>query len=273
MLVVSISCIFILIRWNIGSTGMAVIAGVILFFCLLFVYRQSRISSELNILKSHIAGAPDQDTMSNELLSELKVQFDAEAQQNFLARQKNELFANRFNDLEERIRFLENKQEEATAKSNLIMDSLGPLDDVAKNITDAKLKRPDKTTLQAALKGENLNIHLQPIVKMPSRSPEFFDAFMRLQIGDKEYLDNVEFRKFANDGGLLPVIDSKTLFSSTRILKTLAGLKKQAGLFCTISGKTLSDSNVFPKILQFLKTNKKLKKSLIIGITHGICWQ
>ena len=99
---------------------------------------------------------------------------------------------------------------------------------------------------------KSLNMHLQPIIELPSRRPAYFDAFMRLNSADGEFVDQAEFRKLADAAGLMPSIDKKIVFSAIRMVRKLNLLKKKAGVFCQISPVSLDNAHNFREIFSFL---------------------
>lgn len=126
-----------------------------------------------------------------------------------------------------------------------------------------------KINLKNALASGGLTMHLQPIVDLPDRQPVHYEAFMRLQMKNGDFLDANQFIKVAKKGGLMPMIDKKVLFSSVRMLRTLEVLKKKAGLFCNISAETLGDARTFREIANFLQANIALKSSLVFEISQA----
>ena len=276
--IVAVSATFLLIRAQFTSIGLAIIFGVILFFCLLFIHRQFRITREIAFLKNHIVEAPESATNTAALLTGLNAKIEQEAKSSFQLGQNHGVFSTRLTELEERIQLLESGQAKMATGSPAALPHIHAAQFAETSLEDEiqdkqppkteKKNKPKKATLEAALKSDKLSMHLQPIVQLPSRSPKFFDAFMRLQTGDKEYLDNSEFSKLAEEGGLIPTIDTKIIFSSIRMIKTLTSLKKQTGMFCKISKKTLSGTTAFANIIQYLEANKDLSQSLVFSLTH-----
>ena len=123
-----------------------------------------------------------------------------------------------------------------------------------------------KSDLKDVLSSNSLNMHLQPIVDFQSRKPVFFDAFMRLSKGKDTYLEQKQFIQLAEQGGLMPSIDKKVMFSSIRMLHKLSAQKKRAGVICPISTMTLQSRNDFEEIVVHLSANTHFADSLLIEI-------
>ncbi|MGI9366704.1 MAG: EAL domain-containing protein [Rhizobiaceae bacterium] len=127
-------------------------------------------------------------------------------------------------------------------------------------------EKPDRRILPSKLDEKSLNMHLQPIVELPSRRPLYFDAFMRLGTTEGQFLGQKEFVKLAEAAGLPAKIDKKVIFSAVRMVRKLNRLKKQAGVFCAVSPTTLLSQENFSEILRFLKANSSIAGSIIIEI-------
>ncbi len=125
-----------------------------------------------------------------------------------------------------------------------------------------------RTTKPVVLNEKSLNMHLQPIVELPSRRPAYFDAFMRLSSSDGEFVEQSEFRNLVETAGLTATIDKKVVFSSVRMVRKLNLLKKRAGVFCSLSPKSLLNLHSFREITGFLEANASLRQSLIIEMNN-----
>ncbi|MEM9734400.1 MAG: EAL domain-containing protein [Pseudomonadota bacterium] len=130
-------------------------------------------------------------------------------------------------------------------------------------------REEDRKALKSALTDNRLNLHLQPIVGLPNRSPLYYEAFMKLQDGGSVHMDGRRFLRMAEDGGLMPMIDAKVIFSSVRMLRTLSSMKKKAGLFCNLSPKTLADKRTFNQIIAFLEGNGALAGALVFEVNQS----
>lgn len=275
VLVISVAVSLFLFRYNILDQFQSTLAGMALFFGFIVLQRQADFSRELKTLRHHAdnmtEGSVDAEKL-DEFVQEVKDHVSSGTAAAAIETEKlrSELVAAelRLTTLEQSGNVLNN----SVLKSDEPPESPAPkasLDPYA--IEEAEAERPDnrlKQNLKAALDGDNLTMHLQPIVELPNRTPAFFEAFMRLKTGEKEYLDHPEFARFAEEGGLTSMIDKKVLFSSARMLMTLNAQKKKAGLFCKLSTSSLSDAKTFSEVINFLETNIALKSSLVLELTQ-----
>ena len=130
------------------------------------------------------------------------------------------------------------------------------------------MKALSRVNLKDALSNDGLSLHLQPVVELPTRQPVHYEAFMRLQMKNGDFLDAGQFMKVAEKGGMMPAIDKKVVFSAVRMLRTLAVLKKRAGLFCNLSSATLANARTFKDFENLMQANTSLADSLVFEITQ-----
>ncbi len=268
--VISVSLAILLVRFEFSKPLGAILFGLAVFFGFLFLQRQNALARDVKAVKANtfdLAAYENNLQQKIEKMSQQNIALDQDTIST--TEQGNIVIQDRLRALEKRLGVLEN------AASILPSASMAPFHQAAENIEtdenadEKKIAKLDKAKLKDALKPENLQMHLQPIVALPSRTPIYFDAFMRLKTDANDYLDGYDFHRLAEDGGLLPTIDTKILFSSVRLIRTLKSLKKSsgfAGLFCSISARTLEDSKAYKQILDFLEANQSIKKSLILEV-------
>ncbi len=118
------------------------------------------------------------------------------------------------------------------------------------------------TAIQSIIESENLELHLQPIVELTTRKPEFYDAALRMKSNDGEYLRPEQLTASASRENLMPQLDHKAIFGSVRMLRTLSEMNKKMKLFCNISALSFCDSTSFEEIISFLEANVALSSSL-----------
>ena len=115
---------------------------------------------------------------------------------------------------------------------------------------------------QSTIETDNLELHLQPIVELTTRKPEFYDAVLRMKSIDGQYLQPEQLAAQASRKNLMPQLDHKAIFGSVRMLRTLSDMNKKMKLFCNISALSFCDSASFEEIISFLEANVSLSSSL-----------
>lgn len=127
---------------------------------------------------------------------------------------------------------------------------------------------PQAVNMKSAVANDGLSMHLQPIVDIAQRTPTLYEAFMRVRSARGQYLDQPQFQKMASQGGLMPTINKKVLFSSLRMLRRLGEKQMRAGVLCQIDGQSLSDTKGFQEIAALLKAYAHMNDLIVIEVTQ-----
>ncbi len=270
ILTISISIAILLVRFEILQPLGAAIVGLLTFGGFIFFQRQITMSNDIKDLRAQAGGLSDFENGVAQKIEKLSLQISAGSDRgDFKNEHEQATLQAKVSELEDRLIVLE-RDPSALPSASMVPFHEASQQSELKEVEAAAPSEitPTKTSLQSALKEDNLQMHLQPIVGLPSRSPAYFEAFMQLKTGHEEFLDTAEFNRLAEDGGLMPAIDTKILFSSARLIRTLEGLKKSAGLFCSLSASTFKNEKTFSQIVDFLEANQAINKSLILEITQ-----
>lgn len=123
--------------------------------------------------------------------------------------------------------------------------------------------------LRNAVELGEMELHLQPIISLGNREPEFYEATLRLKELDGSYLNQQRLNRIASTGKLAVTLDNHLVFSAIRILRTLNELQKRTGLFCPVSASTLNNADAFEEIHSFLTANITLAGSLVLEIEQS----
>ncbi|MEE9315288.1 MAG: EAL domain-containing protein [Rhizobiaceae bacterium] len=267
VIIIIISFAIMLVRFNILQPLGAILTSLVAFFGFFLIQRQSSLSNDIKMLKEQPSDLVELENRVDEKFGALTGHITSISQHLENTGQQNTAVDQaKLSEFEARLAAIEK------GPSELPSASMAPFHEAKQNV-DAALPietdiKPAKASIISALEGDNLQMHLQPIVGLPSRRPDYFEAFMRLKTEKNEYLDSNEFNKLTESGGLLPAIDTKILFSSARLIRTLEGVNKSAGLFCTLSASTFENAKIFEQIIDFLEANKSINGSLILEISQ-----
>mgnify|MGYP000669303401 CR=1 FL=1 len=252
-----------------GLVPTALLAATLLL-CLFLHSRQSELSKELKAIKARSGNLEVYEQDIHKRLGALEVGLAGIKNGSAgTSGAQNEKLAKLVGLLQHRISAVENgtvTQFEKIPASGPKSIQAQPVAEQTATAVAAKPVELDHINITNALENGGLTMHLQPIVELPTRKPLHYEAFMRLQMKGPQFLDAKQFIKIAEKGGLMPTIDKKVLFSAVRMLRTLEVLNRKAGLFCNISGDTLSDVRVFDEITNFLQANISLSPSLVLEI-------
>ena len=118
--------------------------------------------------------------------------------------------------------------------------------------------------LRNAIEANRIDLFLQPMVTLPQRKVRFYEAVARVRDDKDQLLTASEFIGTAETAGLIGQIDHTVLLRCVQVLRRLMVRSKDVGVFCNISGTTLSNPSVFGQCLDFLEANRILAPSLIL---------
>jgi len=118
-------------------------------------------------------------------------------------------------------------------------------------------------TIRASLEENRVDLYLQPIVSLPQRKLRYYEALSRLRDAEGAVLMPSQYIKVAGEAGLMSVVDNLLLFRCVQVLRRLAVKTREIGIFCNISGETLSDAEFFPQFLDYMAANKDLAGLII----------
>ena len=278
MLALCFSGVIYLARNDLMSVGQSTTIGLMIIFVIIILHRQRMISRDIRNMKSQSAALIHYEDDMKRRLEALTLQLEqltgATNGQGQVG--ADGTIAPMFQaDHSEAIAILNSRinslQDSQASPDDRIRPDFYPVDEDPQEDDDYAAPAPShkgERKKKIKLDEKSLNMHLQPIIELPSRRPAYLDAFMRLNSADGEFVDQSEFRKLADAAGLMPAIDKKIVFSAVRMVRKLNLLKKKAGVFCPISPTSLGDAHNFREIFSFLQANASLRSSLVIEITQ-----
>jgi cyclic-di-GMP phosphodiesterase TipF (flagellum assembly factor) len=118
-------------------------------------------------------------------------------------------------------------------------------------------------TIRASLEENRVDLYLQPIVSLPQRKLRFYEALSRLRAEDGTVIMPAQYMKVAAPAGLMSVVDNLLLFRCVQIVRRLTGKHREIGVFCNISGDTLTDAEFFPQFLEYMHHNRDLAPHIV----------
>jgi cyclic-di-GMP phosphodiesterase TipF (flagellum assembly factor) len=118
-------------------------------------------------------------------------------------------------------------------------------------------------TIRASLEENRVDLYLQPIVSLPQRKLRYYEALSRLRAEDGSVIMPAQYIKVAAPAGLMSVVDNLLLFRCVQIVRRLTQKNRDVGVFCNISGDTLTDSEFFPQFLEYMQHNRDLAGQIV----------
>jgi cyclic-di-GMP phosphodiesterase, flagellum assembly factor TipF len=122
--------------------------------------------------------------------------------------------------------------------------------------------------IRNAIDSGRIDLFLQPVVTLPQRKVQYYEAMSRLKVDNGEHVAARDFLKYAEAGTLMPKLDHLTVLRCVQVVRRLLLKNREIGLFCNLSGATLTDST-FPDLLQFIEANRALAPSLVFEFTQS----
>jgi len=123
-------------------------------------------------------------------------------------------------------------------------------------------------TIRASLEENRVDLYLQPIVSLPQRKLRYYEALSRLRAEDGSVIMPEQYIKVAAPAGLMSVVDNLLLFRCVQVVRKLTTRSREIGVFCNISGDTLTDTEFFPQFLDYMQANRDLAGQIIFEFSQ-----
>ncbi|MBU6445393.1 MAG: EAL domain-containing protein [Alphaproteobacteria bacterium] len=141
--------------------------------------------------------------------------------------------------------------------------------DTARSYLDSLGQSDLLETIRASLEENRVDLYLQPIVSLPQRKLRFYEALSRLRAEDGTVIMPAQYIKVAEPAGLMSVVDNLLLFRCVQIVRRLIQKSRDIGVFCNISGDTLTDTEFFPQFLEYMHHNRDLAGQIVFEFAQG----
>jgi cyclic-di-GMP phosphodiesterase TipF (flagellum assembly factor) len=123
--------------------------------------------------------------------------------------------------------------------------------------------------IRGAIEGNKIELYLQPVVTLPQRKVRYYEALSRLKADNGELVVAGDFLPYAEAGALMPKLDNLSVLRCVQIVRRLLLKNRDIGLFCNVSGATLTDAG-FPKLLEFMEANRAIAPALVFEFTQSV---
>jgi cyclic-di-GMP phosphodiesterase TipF (flagellum assembly factor) len=123
-------------------------------------------------------------------------------------------------------------------------------------------------TIRSSLEESRVDLYLQPIVSLPQRKLRYYEALSRLRDKQGQVIMPAQYMQVAGEAGLMSVVDNLLLFRCVQIVRRLTQKSRDIGIFCNISGDTLTDKEFFPQFLDYMRVNKDLAGQIIFEFSQ-----
>lgn len=127
--------------------------------------------------------------------------------------------------------------------------------------------------VREALRTDQVDIFLQPVVSLPQRKHRYYELFSRIRAGldangQPHYLLPEQYLGVAADAGLMATIDNLLLFRCMQLLRETEKRHQNVGFFCNISAATLNDAAFMREFLSYMGQNPNLTTKLVFELSQ-----
>jgi cyclic-di-GMP phosphodiesterase TipF (flagellum assembly factor) len=122
----------------------------------------------------------------------------------------------------------------------------------------ARIPTAFEREVETAIRGERIEIHLQPIVSLPQRKVRYYEVLTRLRSGNAQLIPAAEFLPVAESRGLVAKLDTFQVIRSFQILRRLTARNRDVGLAVNISPASLADTTFYREFSAFLSQNRSM---------------
>ncbi len=119
-----------------------------------------------------------------------------------------------------------------------------------------------------ALEDNRIDLYLQPIVSLPARKVEHYEAYSRVRDDKGEVIFPSQYIRLAEDSGLVSTLDNLLLFRCIQVIRRLGTRRPNMRFFCNISSVSLNDKDFFPQFVDFMLDNHELADRLVFEFTQ-----
>jgi len=125
------------------------------------------------------------------------------------------------------------------------------------------------TVMRNALDGNRVDLHLQPIVQLPSRRPWSYECFSRVRDAHGDIIYPSAYLDIAAARGLVGTLDNLLLFRCIQMIRQLGHRRPGVRFFFNISSASLEDGEFFPSFVDFMLDNGALASRLVFEFRYG----
>ena len=117
--------------------------------------------------------------------------------------------------------------------------------------------------LLEAVRHNQIDVYLQPVVRLPSRRVAFYESFSRITDETGKTIGGERYIPIAEEAELISAIDNNLLFRCVQLVRMTRRHNRDYGFFCNTSIHTLKDETFFPQFIEFMEGNRALADALI----------
>ena len=122
--------------------------------------------------------------------------------------------------------------------------------------------------IREALESNRVDLYIQPIVSLPQRRAQHFEAFSRIRTADGRIVAARQYLDAAKKQGLIGTIDNLLLMRCVQLLRRNEKRQSDVSFFVNISDHTLNDTEFLDQFIGFMASNPTLATRLVFEIAQ-----
>lgn len=119
-----------------------------------------------------------------------------------------------------------------------------------------------------ALNNNRVELHVQPVVRLPARKLRFVELLARARDADGRELSPGAHMPALQAAGLAAEFDALMLLRGVQLVRKLEARARHLGFFCNISPAALADARAFETLYEFLRRERERAGTLILEFAH-----
>lgn len=128
---------------------------------------------------------------------------------------------------------------------------------------DASPATDIRMAVQEALSENRVDLHIQPIVQLPSRRVAHYECFSRVRDARGRVIFPNDYLDIAHSAGLTGTLDNLLLFRCIQLVRKLGHRQPGVRFFVNISPHSIEDDEFFSQFTDFMATNPELAVRLV----------
>ena len=135
--------------------------------------------------------------------------------------------------------------------------------------SEKPVSQEDEAAVRRALALGHIELFMQPIVSLPMRKPQFYEALTRLKTDDGDIITPDIFLPVCRKHNFLPMLDRLAINEAFRLLRRLTDRGHPVDIFCNLSLESLADSDFFALIRDLFDQNRDLAPHVILEFSQA----
>ncbi len=120
--------------------------------------------------------------------------------------------------------------------------------------------------MRSALEDSRIDLHLQPMVKLPNRKITHYEAFSRVRDEAGNVVFPQDYLRPAANAGLIGTLDNLLLFRCITLIRNLGPRKAGTKLFVNLALGSLRDAEFLSDFIYFMGKHEELASRLVFEI-------